>query len=193
MFPGQPKKAVWTYYSPYRLHLIYVSYPIYRPAQFNYARPILPHISPPRNTLPSQFCSKLGSLARNCIWHWTLWKTFVFLKTSLKCRAWCCAVMQIRRSAEKEEGNVWQQLMEVLPRARYFTFPSSCPPCVLYFIHSTTESQAVDALTIEIHTSTTLNKTSKITDIHINKTNLYSIFEYHQDSPPQDCPPRESW
>ena len=88
--------------------------------------------------------------------------------------------MQIRRSAEKEEGNVWQQLMEVLPRARYFTFPSSCPPCVLYFIHSTTESQAVDALTIEIHTSTTLNKTSKVTDIHINKTNLYYSIFYSQ-------------
>ena len=67
-------------------------------------------------------------------------KNFCFLMTSLKCRSWCCAVMQIRRSAEKEEGNVWQQLMEVLPRARYFTFPSSCPPCVvctlLYTLHN---------------------------------------------------------
>ena len=88
--------------------------------------------------------------------------------------------MQIRRSAEKEEGNVWQQLMEVLPRARYFTFPSSCPPCVLYFIHSTTESQAVDALTFEIHTLIALNKTSKITGIHINKTNLYYSIFYSQ-------------
>ena len=38
MFPGQPKKAVWTYYNtPPRLHLIYVSYPIYPPDQFNRA------------------------------------------------------------------------------------------------------------------------------------------------------------
>ena len=88
--------------------------------------------------------------------------------------------MQIRRSAEKEEGNVWQQLMEVLPRARYFTFPSSCPNCVLYFIHSTTESQAVDALTIEIHTSTTSNKSSKITGTDINRTNLYYSIFYSQ-------------
>ena len=38
MFPGEPKKAVWTYYNtPPRLHLIYVSYPIYPPDQFNRA------------------------------------------------------------------------------------------------------------------------------------------------------------
>ena len=121
MFPGQPKKAVWTYYNtPPRLHLIYVSYPIYPPDQFNRA---------PSNTstyffnkckIPNSALLDLGEpffgLFLPIIFCFNIWQCFKFVPS---CKCWM--------AAEKEEGHVWQQLMEVLLDARYFTFSYHTP------------------------------------------------------------------